>query len=63
MATLDGDEGRLVRAQALSHEWQHDFHELLLGAIDEGLVDESLGEAGRFPVGVHQDFNTRSACV
>jgi hypothetical protein len=60
VAAPHGDQRGLIRAEALLDKRHRDLHELPVGAVDEGLVDESLTGAGRFPVGVHQDFITRS---
>ena len=49
MAILNSDQRRLLRAQAFLDQRQRDIHELLIGAIDHGLVDKSVVGAGRFP--------------
>jgi hypothetical protein len=53
MAVLHRDEGWLIRADAFRHKRKSDVHELLIGAIDQGLVDESIPRAGRFPIELH----------
>ena len=46
---LDGDQGRLLRGDRLLDERQRDVDELVVGAIDEGLVDKPFSGPDAVP--------------
>ena len=60
---LDGDQRGLAGLDPLLDEGQGDFHERVIGPVDQSRMDELCMRGGRFPFQLHVLTSTQSTSV